>query len=123
MVSAHAEFILRSTVEDWKSSRHFFDARPSPTARGAPTPRCPTRLRRGEVGSSVANLDKLSLLSHIMTTVAVPNHEKTMTRHLMLIDGQPSESSDGRFIDIENPANRTPIGRGVKDGEAAEGHP
>ena len=38
-------------------------------------------------------------------------HEQTMTRHLMLIGGKPLESSDGRFIDIENPANRTPIGQ------------
>jgi betaine-aldehyde dehydrogenase len=28
----------------------------------------------------------------------------------MLIDGKPAESSDGRYIDIENPANRTVIG-------------
>ncbi len=43
-----------------------------------------------------------------MTTA---RHEQTLTRHLMLIEGKPSESSDGRFIDIENPANRTPIGQ------------
>src|SRR6478609_3563263 len=32
------------------------------------------------------------------------------TRRLMLVDGKPVESSDGRFIDIENPANRSIIG-------------
>ena len=34
-----------------------------------------------------------------------------MTRHLMVIDGKPVESADGRYIDIENPANRTTIGQ------------
>ena len=46
-----------------------------------------------------------------MTTATQrPSNEKTKTRHLMLIGGKPAESSDGRFIDIENPANRTVIG-------------
>jgi betaine-aldehyde dehydrogenase len=36
--------------------------------------------------------------------------EKTTTRHLMMINGRPVESSDERRIDIENPANRTVIG-------------
>jgi betaine-aldehyde dehydrogenase len=46
-----------------------------------------------------------------MTTATQrPSSEKTKTRHLMLIGGKPAESSDGRFIDIENPANRTVIG-------------
>ena len=31
----------------------------------------------------------------------------TMLRHLMVIDGRSVESSDGRYIDVENPANRT----------------
>jgi betaine-aldehyde dehydrogenase len=44
------------------------------------------------------------------TAIQRPSSEKTKTRHLMLIGGQPAESSDGRFIDIENPANRTVIG-------------
>ena len=43
------------------------------------------------------------------TAIQRPSSEKTKTRHLMLIGGQPAESSDGRFIDIENPANRTVI--------------
>ena len=29
--------------------------------------------------------------------------------NLMMIDGRSVESSDGRYIDIENPANRTTI--------------
>ena len=44
------------------------------------------------------------------TAIQRPSSEKTKTRHLMLIGGKPAESSDGRFIDIENPANRTVIG-------------
>jgi betaine-aldehyde dehydrogenase len=44
------------------------------------------------------------------TAIQRPSSEKTKTRHLMLIGGQPAESSDGRFIDIENPANRTVFG-------------
>jgi betaine-aldehyde dehydrogenase len=35
---------------------------------------------------------------------------KTLTRHLMMINGRPVESSDGRYLDVENPANRTVIG-------------
>ena len=45
-----------------------------------------------------------------MTTATRPPAEKTTTRHLMLINGKPAASSDGRSIDIENPANRTVIG-------------
>jgi len=46
-----------------------------------------------------------------MTTATQhPSHEKTKTRYLMLIGGKPAESSDGRYLDIENPANRTVIG-------------
>ncbi len=45
-----------------------------------------------------------------MTTATRPAGEKTTTRHLMLINGKPAGSSDGRSIDIENPANRTSIG-------------
>jgi betaine-aldehyde dehydrogenase len=46
-----------------------------------------------------------------MTTATQhPSREKTKTRYLMLIGGKPAESSDGRYIDIENPANRTVIG-------------
>ena len=46
-----------------------------------------------------------------MTTVTEhTGSDKTTTRHLMLINGRPVESSDERRIDIENPANRTVIG-------------
>ena len=46
-----------------------------------------------------------------MTTATEPSgSEKTTTRHLMVINGKPVESSDGRHIGIENPANRTVIG-------------
>ena len=42
-----------------------------------------------------------------MTTATQrPGNEK-ITRHQMLIGGTPAESSDGRSIEIENPANRT----------------
>jgi betaine-aldehyde dehydrogenase len=43
------------------------------------------------------------------TATQRPSSEKTKIRHPMLIGGKPAESSDGRFIDIENPANRTVI--------------
>src|SRR5262245_26217116 len=33
--------------------------------------------------------------------------QKSVTRHLMLINGQAVESSDGRYVAIENPATRT----------------
>lgn len=36
----------------------------------------------------------------------------------MLIGNKPSESSDGRWIDIENPANRTAIGQVPRATEA-----
>src|SRR6188508_1182284 len=42
----------------------------------------------------------------------------TMIRHLMVIHGQPVESSDRRYIDIENPANRTTIGQVPRATEA-----
>jgi betaine-aldehyde dehydrogenase len=41
-----------------------------------------------------------------MTTLA---ERPAVTRHLMLIGGQAAEASDGRFIEIENPARKTPI--------------
>jgi acyl-CoA reductase-like NAD-dependent aldehyde dehydrogenase len=48
-----------------------------------------------------------------MTTTSTPpsSSDHAAGRHLMVIDGKPVESSDGRYIDIENPANRTTIGR------------
>src|SRR4051812_32779677 len=39
-----------------------------------------------------------------------PHTQPAATRRLMLVGGKPVESSDGRFIDIENPANRSIIG-------------
>ena len=45
-----------------------------------------------------------------MSTATQRPNEETTIRHLMLIGGKPAESSDGRYIDIENPANRTVIG-------------
>jgi len=46
-----------------------------------------------------------------MTTATErPSPGKTKNRHLMLINGTPAQSSDGRYIDIENPANRSVIG-------------
>src|SRR5258705_3562178 len=45
-----------------------------------------------------------------MTPATERPNEKTTIRHLMLIGGKPAESSDGRYIDIENPANRSVIG-------------
>ncbi len=52
-----------------------------------------------------------NLKVEVTMTIATqrPISEKAMTRHLMLIGGKPVESSDGRYIDIENPANRTVI--------------
>jgi betaine-aldehyde dehydrogenase len=45
-----------------------------------------------------------------MTTAAQPpRNEKAIVRHQMLIGGKRAESSDGRRIEIENPANRTVI--------------
>src|SRR5206468_2036854 len=48
-----------------------------------------------------------------MTTRSIPGaeNEQTVARHLMVIDGQPVESADGRYFDVENPANRTTIGQ------------
>jgi betaine-aldehyde dehydrogenase len=46
-----------------------------------------------------------------MTTATErPSPGKTKNRHLMLVNGKPAQSSDGRYIDIENPANRSVIG-------------
>ena len=41
-----------------------------------------------------------------MTTLA---ERPAVTRHLMLIAGEAAEASDGRFIEIENPARKTPM--------------
>ena len=51
---------------------------------------------------------------------SIEHHERParINRHLMVIDGQPVESSDGRYIDIENPANRTTIGQVPRATEA-----
>jgi acyl-CoA reductase-like NAD-dependent aldehyde dehydrogenase len=45
------------------------------------------------------------------TFTAPPATGQTTPRHLMVIDGKPVESADGRYFDIENPANRTTIGQ------------
>ena len=47
-----------------------------------------------------------------MTISALPNTSP------MIIDGQPAESTDGRWIDVENPANRTLIARVPRAAEA-----
>ena len=46
-----------------------------------------------------------------MTTATQPpsTNSVNVSRALMLIDGKPAESSDGRYIDIENPATRAVI--------------
>jgi betaine-aldehyde dehydrogenase len=44
-----------------------------------------------------------------MTSISRPERAPTVVRHLMMINGQSAESSDGRYIDVENPANRTTI--------------
>jgi acyl-CoA reductase-like NAD-dependent aldehyde dehydrogenase len=41
--------------------------------------------------------------------MALATNDTVVTRSLMLIDGKPVESANGRYIDIENPANRTTI--------------
>jgi betaine-aldehyde dehydrogenase len=45
------------------------------------------------------------------TSTERPVSEQTVARHLMVIDGKSVESSDHRYIDIENPANRATIGQ------------
>jgi acyl-CoA reductase-like NAD-dependent aldehyde dehydrogenase len=45
------------------------------------------------------------------TPTARPDSQPAIARHLMVIDGKPVESADGRYIDIENPANRATIGQ------------
>jgi acyl-CoA reductase-like NAD-dependent aldehyde dehydrogenase len=45
------------------------------------------------------------------SSTARPGSDQNGGRHLMVIDGKPVESSDGRYIDIENPASRTTIGQ------------
>jgi acyl-CoA reductase-like NAD-dependent aldehyde dehydrogenase len=49
---------------------------------------------------------------------ARPGHEPATTVQLMLIDGKPVASSDGRSIDIENPANHATIGQVPRATEA-----
>src|SRR5258705_2079447 len=46
-----------------------------------------------------------------MTTATQPpsTNSVNVSRSLMLIDGKPAEGSDGRYIDIENPATRAVI--------------
>jgi hypothetical protein len=44
---------------------------------------------------------------------SIEHHERParINRQLMVIGGRSVESSDGRYIDVENPANRTTIGQ------------
>jgi acyl-CoA reductase-like NAD-dependent aldehyde dehydrogenase len=44
-----------------------------------------------------------------MTSTERHERASTMVRHLMVIDGRSVESSDGRYLDIENPAKRATI--------------
>jgi hypothetical protein len=47
------------------------------------------------------------------TMTSIEHHERParINRQLMVIGGRSVESSDGRYIDVENPANRTTIGQ------------
>src|SRR4029453_11886458 len=45
-------------------------------------------------------------------------HAANMPRSLMLINGSPVESADGRFFEIESPAKRTSIGQVPRASEA-----
>jgi len=55
-----------------------------------------------------------------MTTATPPQSTNSVnvSRSLMLIDGKPIESADGRYLDIENPANRTIIAQVPRAGDA-----
>jgi acyl-CoA reductase-like NAD-dependent aldehyde dehydrogenase len=50
--------------------------------------------------------------------MALATNDRAVTRSLMLVDGKPVESSNGRYIDIENPANRTVIAQVPRATEA-----
>jgi betaine-aldehyde dehydrogenase len=47
-----------------------------------------------------------------------PISADTIARHLMVVDGKSVESSDGRYIDIENPANHAIVGQVPRATEA-----
>src|SRR5882762_7276609 len=55
-----------------------------------------------------------------MTTATQPQSTNSVnvSRSLMLIDGKLIESADGRYIDIENPANRTIFAQVPRAGDA-----
>src|SRR5258705_5090806 len=55
-----------------------------------------------------------------MTTATPPQSKNTVnvSRSLMLVDGKLIESADGRYIDIENPANRTIFAQVPRAGDA-----
>jgi betaine-aldehyde dehydrogenase len=53
-----------------------------------------------------------------MISTSRGSDDRTMSRSLMVIDGQAVESADGRSIDIENPADRTTIGQVPRANEA-----
>src|SRR4029453_18355553 len=52
---------------------------------------------------------RLPIILPLMVTQ--PPSARSESPWLMLIDGRACESADGRFIDIENPANRSVIGQ------------
>jgi betaine-aldehyde dehydrogenase len=52
-----------------------------------------------------------------MTTVTQSHPEQTVARSLMLIGGKAVESTDGRYIDIENPATRAVMAQVPRGGE------
>src|SRR5262245_44814324 len=49
---------------------------------------------------------------------AQSSSQQTTSRRLMIVDGKPVESADGRYIDVENPAGRTVIGQVPRANEA-----
>src|SRR5258705_3005503 len=55
-----------------------------------------------------------------MTTATPPQSKNSVnvSRSLMLVDGKLIESADGRYIDIENPANRTIFAQVPRAGDA-----
>jgi betaine-aldehyde dehydrogenase len=55
----------------------------------------------------VANVES----GETMTSIEHHDRPARINRQLMVIGGRSVESSDGRYIDVENPANRTTIGQ------------
>ena len=67
-----------------------------------PSPRCSAATR-----ANVANVES----GETMTSIEHHERPARINRQLMVIGGRSVESSDGRYIDVENPANRTTIGQ------------